>query len=186
MAFSGDGLRLAVVGGPVLTVWELETREKIAEFRSSSSQNWFRTVAVNKSAERVFTGGSTLAVWDLTLSEAVTQMQAESAITSIACTPEGDHLLVAERSGVVRVMMPDGWIELARYQHPRVPSSEVLLSKVTFGMDAISLGPCVSVDIFGRLGAIGCGDGSVRILNLLSIFSEREGDNGTRKIDDED
>jgi WD40 repeat protein len=186
MAFSGDGRRLAVVCGPVLTVWEVETKQKIAEFRSSSSLNWFRAVAVSKSAERVFTGGSTLAVWDVTSGEMVTQMQAGSKVTSVACTPEGDHLLVAEQSGVIRVLLPDGWVELERSQYPRVPHSEVMLSKVTYAMNAVSFGPCVTIDSLGRLGAIGCGDGSVHIVNLLSVFSRREGEHGTRQTDNED
>lgn len=162
MAFSHDGLRLAVVRGPILSVWEVEAKERIFTGRLPSSLNWFTAVAISRNGDRVLTGGSTLAIWDVSSGELLTQTHASSEITSLACTPDADYVMVAEKKGVVRVVRPFGWVELERWQCSPLQRRAIRSFKGS---------PCVAVDSLGRLGAIGSGDGTVRIINLLSILS---------------
>jgi len=166
MAFSHDGRRLAVVQGPILTVWEVETREAVFKARLPSSLNWFTAVAMSKKGELVLTGGATVALWDGSSGELLTQMHADSTITSVACTPDADLAIVAESRGAVRVVKTDGWTEVTRWQQKPRPTR-------------------VAVDNLGQLGAIGSVDGTVRVINLLSIVSESEagGDSGKKEID---
>lgn len=168
IAFSREKLRLAVVRGPILSVWEVETKEEICRVRLPSSLNWFTTAAISLDGKYVLTGGATVALWDGSSGELLTQMHVDSTVTSMACTPAADYAMFADKSGEVRVVSTANWGELARWQCSPVPVSANLFNGQAGPYGVAS--PCVAIDSLGRLAAIGGGDGTVRVINLLSML----------------
>jgi WD40 repeat protein len=169
VALSREELRLAVARGPILSVWDVETREEIFRTRLSSSLNWFTTVAISLNGRYVLTGGATIALWDGYSGELLTQAHTDSPVTSIACTPAAEYAMYAEQNGAVRVLSTANWSELGRWQYSPVPLVANLFNGHAGPYGVAS--PCVAIDSLGRLAAIGGGDGTVRVINLLSMLS---------------
>jgi len=149
--FSNDGKSLFVAYGPILTMWDIATRDRRLKIRARSRLNWFSALAVSQESNLIFAGGSTLTVWDMKSGSLVDEVQAESRIISLAVDASGECLFIGEINGVVHALRVSDWVELERR--------------------TVAPPATVALDSKAHVAAIGSGEGIVRLVDPLSMMS---------------
>jgi len=112
LAMLPDGETL-ISGGPDLRFWNLRTRQQTD--RLNPRDGSYDCLAVSPDGRRLAAGigGGRIAIWDITSHEEVATLAGHrEAVSLLAFTPDGDHLVSVSKDQL-RVWSAPSWTEIA-------------------------------------------------------------------------
>jgi WD40 repeat protein len=148
VAFSPDGRRLAVCAGGTVRVWDLATRQLVADLASPEVM----ALAFDRAGRRLVAGGTaeTAQVWDTATWQVERALPHGAKVYGAAFTADGTRLLTACSDNTVRV-----W-DLATYQEvAQLRGHGAYVYQLAFSPDGTRL-------------ATASGDFTVRVWDTLS------------------
>ena len=114
---AGDKIAAAIEDGTV-RIWNIEDQTLLKSFNAHRGIVWM--VAYHPTRRLVMTSGddSTVKLWDADSFELVTEWNAESAVRSVAFSPDGSRIVAGNREGKLHIYDIDSGQEVVTATHP--------------------------------------------------------------------
>jgi WD40 repeat protein len=123
IAFSQNGQFLASGGTGVMQLWDLSTRQEIAQMNLMENQQisdpYINSIALSPDGKFVITGssGGTVYVWDVTAGKIIATMTHNDTVSAVAISQDGKRALSGSQDRTTRMWDVATGNELARIRH---------------------------------------------------------------------